>query len=125
MMRQIGPYGVIAGSCALLNVAILIAGDGLGVSLPLSTAVSFMSCVIVGYALHSRFTFGRTPTAASFFRYASAMALNYPLSLFAVWSFRDLLGMPMMIAAPASTIALVAYNFLSSRWAIGPAGNSR
>ncbi len=115
---RIGPYGLIAALCALANFVILVAGDRIGLHFVVSISVSFVVCVLIGYLLHSRFTFEARADWAGLARYTGAMSLNYPLSIVAVWFFSELLALPMLIAAPASTLALTLYNFFSSRWAI-------
>lgn len=115
---RIGPYGLIAGLCAALNFVILVAGDRAGMRFVTSISISFVTCVLVGYLLHSRYTYTAAVDLAGLVRYTGAMALNYPLSILAVWVFSELLSLPMIVAAPASTLALTLYNFVSSRWAI-------
>lgn len=116
--RIIGPYGLIVGFGFLLNLAILLAGERAGVHYVVSISISFVSCVLIGYLLHSRFTYATPADWPGLVRYTMAMALNYPLSILAIWCFHDLLSQPMVIAAPASTLALAAYNFFASHWAI-------
>lgn len=118
MTRQLGPYAVIAGLCAGLNMAIMIAADEAGLHYVLSTALSFLLCVCVGYALHSRWTFRTVAGYDGLLRYAAAMAVNYPASLLSIWALYDVAGLPMIVAAPVSTAAMVALNFALSRWAI-------
>ena len=115
---HLGPYALIAGTCAILNVAVMILGDRAGLHYAVSTAISFCLCVLVGYALHSRFTFVVAPSISGLRRYTAAMALNFPLALVSMWLFHDLLEVAIGPAAVASTAALTAYNYLSSRWAI-------
>lgn len=118
MTRQLPMYGLIAGLCALINIAILIAGDRMGMHFAVSTALSFAACVVVGYALHCRFTFNAPASRSGLARYTLAMALNYPIALLGVWLVHEFLRTPMIVAAPVVTFALTAYNFVSSRWAI-------
>jgi putative flippase GtrA len=118
MARQVGPYAVIAGLCAGLNIGIMIAGDAAGLHYVISTAISFAVCVCVGYALHCRWTFRAEPRLEGFARYTAAMSMNYPLSLVGIWALYDLAALPMTIAAPLSTGATVSLNFVLSRWAI-------
>jgi putative flippase GtrA len=118
MTRQFAPYVLIAGLCAGLNIAVMVAGDAAGLHYAISTALSFLLCVRVGYALHSRWTFRAEPRVDGLARYTLAMALNYPASLAGIWAFYDLAGWPMFVSAPLSTAATVALNFLLSRWAI-------
>jgi putative flippase GtrA len=115
---RIGPYGLIAALCAAANFVILVAGDRAGIHYVISTSISFVVCVLIGYMLHSRYTYLARADLPGLVRYTMAMALNYPLSIAAVWFFNDLLTQPMVIAAPASTLVLTLYNFFSSRWAI-------
>lgn len=125
---RIGPYGLIAALCVLTNFVILVAGDRVGLHYVVSLSISFVVCVLIGYLLHSRFTYTARVERSGLVRYTGAMALNYPLSIVSIWFFNDLLSLPMVLAAPASTFALTFYNFLSSRWAIlsnTPAGQAR
>jgi len=123
MARQLAPYALIAGLCAGLNIAIMIAGDAAGFHYAISTLLSFALCVCVGYALHSRWTFRVEPRREGFARYTVAMGMNYPASLVSIWALYDIAGLPMVISAPLSTGATVALNYILSRWAIvQPAG---
>jgi putative flippase GtrA len=118
MPSRLGPYGLIAGTCVLANFFILVVGDHVGLHYVVSTSISFVVCVVLGYVLHSRFTFPAPIAWEAFARYTLAMSMNYPLSIIAVWFFHELLSLQMIFAAPAATLALTAYNFVSSRWAI-------
>jgi putative flippase GtrA len=122
MLRQAGPYALIAGFCASLNIAILIAGDAVGLHYALSTVLSFVACVCVGYTLHCRWTFRAEPSVEGVARYAAAMGINLPLGLAGVWLFYQTLRLPMGLAAPAATVSLTIANFALSRWAILPRG---
>lgn len=115
---RLGSYGAIAALCIALHFIVMMTGDAIGVHYVFATTVSFVLCVLVGYALHSRYTFSVPPGTAGLARYTTAMALNFPLSIVTVWFFHDLLNQPMLVAAPASTLTTAIYNFLSSRWAI-------
>lgn len=118
MTRQLGPYAVIAGVCAGLNMVVMIAADDAGLHYVLSTALSFLLCVCVGYSLHSRWTFRTVAGYDGLLRYAAAMAVNYPASLLSIGALYDVAGLPMIVAAAVSTGAMIALNFALSRWAI-------
>jgi len=111
-------FSVASASCALLNIAILIAGDAAQWHYAVSAAASFGVCVLVGYWLHCRFTFGEAPSLPGLGRYTAAMALNFPLLLLSVWALHDRLGLAMVWVAPLSTLIGFCYNFIASRWAI-------
>lgn len=117
-MRGIGSFALISAFCATLNIAVLILSESAGLSLLSSVSLSFCACLVVGYTLHARFTFRQAPGWESFLRYTGAMAMNFPLLIAVLWLFRDVFGLPMTVSAPASTVALTAYNALSVRWAL-------
>ena len=105
--------------CALLHNAIMIGGDWLGLHYVASSFVSFAIVVLVGYWLHSSWTFpGAQRGGMSFARYTLTMALNLPLSLAGMFVFVDLAGLGVPIAAPAVTVMLAAFNFVGGRWAL-------
>jgi len=115
----IGRFFTVGLACALLHNAIMIAGDWAGLHYVASSFLSFAIVVVVGYLLHSGWTFpgaarGRTPFA----RYALTMAANLPLSIAGMFVLVDLAGLPVPIAAPAVTVFLAAFNFIGGRWAL-------
>ncbi|WP_090482190.1 GtrA family protein [Qipengyuania nanhaisediminis] len=119
--RLLAPYSLISGLCVILHWCILLAGEKVSLHFTVSITLSFVICLIIGYGLHSRFTFKKKRSRRSFFLYGLTNSLNYPISLLTIWFFYDFLKQPMMLAAPASTLILVVYNFFSSKWAIGNA----
>jgi putative flippase GtrA len=105
--------------CALLHNAIMIGGDWFGLHYVASSFVSFAIVVLVGYWLHSSWTFpGAQRGGMSFARYTLTMALNLPLSLAGMFVFVDLAGLGVPLAAPAVTVMLAAFNFVGGRWAL-------
>ena len=115
----VGRFFSVGLLCALLHNAIMIGGDRLGLHYVASSFVSFAIVVLVGYGLHSSWTFpGAQPGAMSFVRYTLTMALNLPLSLAGMFVLVDLAGLGVPIAAPAVTVMLAAFNFVGGRWAL-------
>jgi putative flippase GtrA len=104
--------------CALLNMAVLIAGDLLRWHYVASATASFLICVLVGYWLHSRVTFIERLSLRGLLRYTAAMAFNFPLLLGSIWLLHDRVGLAMVWTAPLSTAIGFCYNFIASRWAI-------
>lgn len=110
---------VVGLVCAIVHNAIMIALDQVGLHYALSLVVSFVIVVVLGYRLHSGWTFAgaaRTPT--SFGRYALVASANYPASLAGMFLFVDLAGLSVPIASPIVTVLLFAMNFLGNRWAL-------
>jgi putative flippase GtrA len=111
-------YFVIAGLCLLLHNCIVIAASWSGLNLWQSAALSFCIMVVVGYALLAAFVFAVPFSWSAFLRYLLAMAANFPISTGLLWLFFKLVGLPIIIAAPAATVAMVGFNFVVSRWAV-------
>ena len=115
----VGRFFSVGLLCALLHNAIMIGGDWLGLHYVASSFVSFAIVVLVGYWLHSSWTFpGAQRGGMSFARYTLTMALNLPLSLAGMFVLVDLAGLGVPIAAPAVTVMLAAFNFVGGRWAL-------
>lgn len=104
--------------CAGLHNAILIVGDHWKLHYAVSCVISYAVVVVLGFALHVSFTFRQDPSLSSFWRYALSMAANYPLTLALLFVMCDVLAWPVVIAAPAATVLMMAWNFSASRWAI-------
>ena len=118
LLRHLGTYGFVSAVCVILNIVILVGGDCLGMHYVLSTIISYVFCVLLGYVLHTHFSFESAFSPASFIRYAAAMSVNLPSAVFAVWLLHDMLQIPMFAAAPAATILLTVLNYILNRWAI-------
>lgn len=111
-------YALVGLTCAALHNAILIGLDRIAVNYLVSSAVSYVVVVSVGYLMHTAVTFHAPRGTSTFARYAAAMAGNYPLLVALLFLMVTVGGMPVPIAAPAGTLMLFFWNFLTSRWAI-------
>jgi putative flippase GtrA len=122
-------YLVVGATCALVNVAVLVASEAAGLPLWSGILLSFGLVCTVGYALHATVTFAAPLAWSGFARYVSAMAAGLPVSAALLWLFARALGWPMPVAASCATVTMLALNFVSSRWAVLyparpiPAGN--
>jgi putative flippase GtrA len=116
--RSLIGYATVSGTCWLTSNAILIAGDWAKFPLSLSIGLSYLLVVVMGYLLHSLFSFRQPLSLAALGRYALAMSLNIPLAFAAIWLWRDAVGLPMLWAAPLATGFTTAMNFVLSRWAV-------
>jgi putative flippase GtrA len=118
MPRHALDYAGVSGLCLLLHNLVMIAADSLGLMLPLAVLASYMIVVVSGYALHSRISFRREMSLATFLRYAVAMSVNIPLTMATTWLWLGPAGLQMHWAAPLATLCTLAINYLLSRWAI-------
>ena len=115
----VGRFFTVGLACALLHNAIMIGGDWAGLHYVASSLISFALVVLVGYWLHSGWTFpGAERGGVTFARYTLTMALNLPLSIAGMFVFVDLVGVGVPIAAPTVTVLLAVFNFVGSRWAL-------
>jgi len=108
----------VSGVCAILTNALVILGVHWGLGTAAASALAFGPVLIVGYALHSLFTFSEHGARLSLVRYAIGVALNFPIWTGGLFMLRDLLKMPIVIAAPAMTGLLFVWNFASANWAV-------
>ena len=115
-----GPrYLAVAVACVILNIVIMIALDSFGIHYVISSAISFVAVVLLGYALHLRITFeAEGARRHSLWRYTAAMAVNYPATIVLLFLLCDLAGFPIVLAVPIATIAMLAFNFFAVRWSL-------
>ena len=111
-------FVTVGAACAGLHLLVMLGGDRLGLHYAVSLVASYVLVVATGYVLHLRITFREHASRAGFLRYGAVMAANYPLSLLLMFGFCDLAAIPVSWAAPATTVLLAAWNYLSSRWAV-------
>ena len=116
--KQPARYLVSGGLCAIANNILLIAGGRAGMNTFELTLLSFMMIGTVGYLAHVLFTFRQSLTWRGYGRFMIGVALGIPVAYAVLTLLRDLLGLPMLIAAPTATVILLTYNFLSARLAI-------
>ena len=106
-------------ACALVHNAIMIAGDWVGLHYAVSLVFSFLIVVVLGYRLHSGWTFTAAVRGrSSFGRYAVVASANYPMSLLGMFVLVDLIGFSVPGASPLLTVLLFGMNFLVNRWAL-------
>jgi putative flippase GtrA len=111
-------YLLVGITCAVLNNAVMIGGDVLGLHYVACSLASYVVVVLWGYALHATFTFGQPLSWRSLIRYAASMATNLPGSIVLMFVFHDIVGLAVVAAAPAMSAILLLWNFAMSSWAI-------
>ena len=111
-------YVLVGVVCALVHNGVMIAGDLAGWHYVLSTVVSYIVCVVLGYVLHTRFTFRAAGSYAGFVKYAVPMAGNFTDSIALMFILCDLIGLSVPIAAPIATVLLFVANYAAARLAI-------
>lgn len=124
-IRRIPRYTLVAILCALLHNLILIGMDRAGANVFWCQTASAAVLLPVGFWLQSGLTFRCQRSWAGFARYSAALITNFPVALLVLWVTRDLLQVPMLMAAPISSIALFCWNYLTSSWALSRAPTAK
>lgn len=104
--------------CALINNVSLIAGDQLGIADIVSVLISSFVGGTAGYLWHSRVTFRHELAMAAYVQFMAGMAIGIPLTWLSILFFRHVIGWPMTISSPATTLVLFVYNYANARLAI-------
>jgi putative flippase GtrA len=122
-LARVPRYTLVAVVCALIHNLVLISADAMGAGVLLCQVASAAVLLPIGFLLQSRFTFGVDRSFTSFLRYSLALITNFPVALLVLWLACDISGMPMLLAAPLSSIILFCWNYLTSSWALDPASD--
>jgi putative flippase GtrA len=110
-------FVLVSGVCALLSNVLVISFAQVGLGYIAASLLAFGPVLLVGYALHSLVTFGTPVSQLSFIRYTLAMAANFPLWIGLLFVFCDVFKVAVAIAAPATTLLIFLWNYLSAKWA--------
>lgn len=114
-------FAMVGALCALLTNAAVIVLARAGLGTLAASVLAFVPVLLVGYALHAAFTFRSQPSRVSFARYTLAVAANFPIWIGALYVLCDLLKIPVTIAAPAATLLIFLWSYLSGGWAFAAA----
>ena len=118
MLKPIPRYVVVGALCAGLYNGVMLAGDREGLHYAVSTVIAFVLIVTTGYVLHCKYTFTEALTWRGFARYVAAMLVSLPISIGGMFVLRDVAHLPMIIASPAFTAVMFAWNYLATHWAV-------
>lgn len=110
-------YVVVGGLCAVLNNVAVITLVRYGFGSVSASVIAFGPVLLVGFALHSLFTFATRPTRLTFGRYTLAMLSNFPAWAALLYVFCDVLRVSVSLVAPGATVLIFLWNYSSSRWA--------
>jgi putative flippase GtrA len=117
-------FVVVGGLCALLSNAAVIVLVSYGFGSLSASLLAFGPLLLISYALHSMYTFAAHPTRITFGRYTLATLMNFPAWAALLYTFCDVLKVPVAIVAPAATALIFLWNYLSAKWAFLPRTDS-
>lgn len=118
-------YLAIGAGCALLNNAILIGADFAGLHYAAATAITFVTTVPLAYAAHALWTFEARLSWRGLGRFVAGSLSSLVVAALTIAALCGALALPMILAAPLATVAMVIYNFAMARWAVSPDKSTR
>ncbi|MBX9663897.1 glycosyltransferase [Novosphingobium sp.] len=122
-IRPIPVYSVAAVALAVLHNAIMIGLDWFGVHYVLCQLASAMVLLPVGYLTMTSGAIFRTRRSwAAFASYSAILISNLPISLALLWLLRGEMALPMLVAAPLSSLVLYMWNYVASFFALNRTG---
>lgn len=119
MKRTSIRYLAIGVGCAVLNNAVLIGADWAGLHYAAATAITFVTTVPLAYAAHAVYTFDAALSWRGLVRFVAGSLSSLLVAALMIALLRGMIGLPMVLAAPLATAAMVLYNFAMARWAVG------
>jgi putative flippase GtrA len=111
-------YLLVGAACAGLHNFVMIAADWAGFHYVWATIMAFGIVTPIAFWLHSRFTFGAALSWRNLGTFAAGIAAGFPLSLGAMAVLCSGLHLTVPFAAPIATVVLLAWNYVSARFAI-------
>ncbi|WP_197410872.1 GtrA family protein [Novosphingobium sp. FSW06-99] len=111
-------YIFIGGICAVINNVVLIGGNRLGYSYVWLTVLSSFISGSIAYGLHAHYSFRRRKTWRAYGQFLCGTSVGIPLAVVTLAVLVTLLGLPMWIASPTSTVMMMLYNYGFARLAI-------
>lgn len=108
-------YLVVGGLCAVLNIAILVSGEWIGVHYLLSNVAAFVITSTIAFVLHTRRTFKVSANLHRYLRFMTGLLSAFVVSTMLYFVIFDAMGVPMPIASPIITTLILCYNFIVAR----------
>lgn len=110
--RALPRYLVVGAVMAVISNIILIGFDKLHIHYVVSCLTAFVVTLVLAYGLHTHWTFGASRSFMGLLRYGAAMSMNVPVSMALFFLLISVLGVPMIFAAPLTTVLLTAINYV-------------
>jgi putative flippase GtrA len=111
-------YSVVSGFCLLLSTIGIPLLSWWGLHYTLATFVAFCLIAVIGFSLHSLWTFHTEFRLASFVRYVATIAINLPVFVILIGLAHDLAGLPVSISTAFASAVLFIWNYIAARWAV-------
>lgn len=110
-LKRTSRYTQVGLLCALLNNLIVFAMDHAGYQYVAAVCAAFALVTLIGYLLHSTYTFGVSASRAGALRFVGASLTSFPLSLGSMFVMCGGMGLSASVAMPIATVLLFAWNY--------------
>jgi putative flippase GtrA len=118
MIRQSVRYSAVGAVCACASNLIIIGGDLTGINDQVALVLAVATVTPLGYILQSWFTYGSPLSMQHFMRFLCGVGVGTLWFVLLMTLFQRIIGMPVWIASPLTTLLVFVWNFAASRWAI-------
>lgn len=118
LIKQSARYTVVGAVCACASNLIIIGGNLTGINDQVAIALAVAIVTPLAYILQSWFTYGSPLSMQRFIRFLSGVGVGTLWFVLLMTLFQRIIGMPVWIASPLTTLLIFVWNFAASRWAI-------
>jgi putative flippase GtrA len=118
-VRRTGRYAQVGLVCALLSNAIVIGLDRGHIHYAVSVIVAYFVGTLVGYLLHSAYTYRVRASRTGWLRFVTANLSGLVVSMILMFILCDVVGLTASMAIPIATVLLFAWNYLLTHMLIG------
>lgn len=118
LLRRPSRYAQIGLICALLTNGLMIGLDQIGVYYLVSTIAATVLVTVVGYLLHSVYTFQARASLPSMMRFFASTAVSSCLAILLMTILCSGIGLSASAAIPIATVLLFGWNYALATWAI-------
>lgn len=117
-LKRTSRYTQVGLLCALLNNLIVIAMDHAGYQYVPAVCTAFLVVTLIGYLLHSTYTFEIRASRAGALRFVGASLTSFPLALGSMFVLCGGMGIRASVAMPVATVLLFGWNYALAHLAI-------
>ena len=110
-VKRTSRYTQVGVLCAVLNNLIVFVMDHAGYQYVAAVCAAFALVTLIGYLLHSTYTFGVGASRAGALRFVGASLTSFPLALGAMFVMCSGMGLSASLAMPIATVLLFAWNY--------------
>lgn len=115
---QSARYSLVGAFCAVASNVVIIGSSFAGINDQLAIALALAIVTPLAYILQSWFTFRSPLSLQRFMRFVGGVGVGTLWFVLLMTLFQQVMGMPVWIASPLTTLLIFVWNFAAARWAI-------